>query len=349
MAVHSRETPSVALSEAAMLANVRLASEAVLRAWPEAQAAVLFGSRARGDNDPDSDWDVAFIIKEGSRIDTLPTEMASFMNCLPCAVQSSVLPLTVIQKKSLTVGHIGRAVTRDGLLLAGKWIRPQVNGRLMIDPDEYRKQLEVLASCLRNAANLFGEIGDSDLSLSSDGNRCDEFVAETADAAEHLAKALLNRNRIDWKKIHDIDALARQAESGGNKELAKKLRMLNGAVHKDHVAVYGVERASPDDCVHAAERIAAVTFLLERELREGVSSVIPATMIQPIASRAMRIAHDAQKKFRSARSRPPDPGHDAFSRARVDALLECRDLLHGAFERLETTIATEFRPSSSES
>lgn len=40
---------------------VRNACREVLKSWPGAKAAILFGSRARGDHFEDSDWDIAFI------------------------------------------------------------------------------------------------------------------------------------------------------------------------------------------------------------------------------------------------------------------------------------------------
>ena len=40
---------------------IEKACKNVLVSWPNAKAAVLFGSRARGDHHEDSDWDIAFI------------------------------------------------------------------------------------------------------------------------------------------------------------------------------------------------------------------------------------------------------------------------------------------------
>ncbi len=40
---------------------IEKACKDALNSWPNAEAAVLFGSRARGDHRDDSDWDIAFI------------------------------------------------------------------------------------------------------------------------------------------------------------------------------------------------------------------------------------------------------------------------------------------------
>ncbi|MCY4590759.1 MAG: nucleotidyltransferase domain-containing protein [Alphaproteobacteria bacterium] len=45
--------------------NHAAACQETLRLWPQARAAVLFGSRARGTAHPDSDWDVAFVLAGG--------------------------------------------------------------------------------------------------------------------------------------------------------------------------------------------------------------------------------------------------------------------------------------------
>ena len=60
-------------SEAQERERIRWAAEETLRRWPAAQAAVLFGSRARGEHRPDSDWDIAIITaRSGPRPDGLP-------------------------------------------------------------------------------------------------------------------------------------------------------------------------------------------------------------------------------------------------------------------------------------
>ena len=72
MASPDRQPPAAG---AATLAGIRRAAEETLAAWPEAKAAVLFGSRARGDHLPSSDWDVAFITRTGDRVTPVPEGM----------------------------------------------------------------------------------------------------------------------------------------------------------------------------------------------------------------------------------------------------------------------------------
>ena len=53
-------TATAPVPEPACKAVVDLCKDALTK-WPNAKAAILFGSRARGDHRDDSDWDLAFI------------------------------------------------------------------------------------------------------------------------------------------------------------------------------------------------------------------------------------------------------------------------------------------------
>ena len=70
--VPSAETGSEIIAERQMLERTRNAAEGTLVVWPQAEAAVLFGSRVRGDHSVDSDWDVAFKTRIGERVTPIP-------------------------------------------------------------------------------------------------------------------------------------------------------------------------------------------------------------------------------------------------------------------------------------
>ena len=69
-------TRTSVMDHVATEAHIRLAAAETLRGWPEAEAAVLFGSRGRGDHRPDSDWDIVFVTQPGipasRRLEELP-------------------------------------------------------------------------------------------------------------------------------------------------------------------------------------------------------------------------------------------------------------------------------------
>ncbi len=102
MATPDRQTPAAG---AATLAGIRRAAEETLAAWPEARAAVLFGSRARGDHLPSSDWDVAFITRNGDRVTAIPDGLP--IEALFRDVQALALPEAVARRKALSIGHVG--------------------------------------------------------------------------------------------------------------------------------------------------------------------------------------------------------------------------------------------------
>ncbi len=60
-------------------ARLRDAACEAMRQLDDAEALLLFGSRARGTARPDSDWDVAVITREAARVDPDPPAAA----CLP--------------------------------------------------------------------------------------------------------------------------------------------------------------------------------------------------------------------------------------------------------------------------
>lgn len=95
-------------SEAQERVRVRWAAEETLRRWPAAQAAVLFGSRARGEHRPDSDWDIAIITaRSGPRPDGLPL-FALDRTDIP------VLTAERIRQHANALGAVECEIGRDG-------------------------------------------------------------------------------------------------------------------------------------------------------------------------------------------------------------------------------------------
>ena len=271
MAGHSGN-PTAA--EAETLAGIRRAAEATLAAWPEARAAVLFGSRARGDHLPSSDWDVAFITRSGGDIDAIPDGLP--IENLPWDVQALAIPEELANRKALSLGHVGRGVARDGKLLAGGWNRPDVKGDLAMESSRYERFAENASICIEAAVNHAKSAGKG-VAHSRGEPTAAHFMARSANAAEHLAKAMLGRRGIDPDPTHDANRLANQAERAGHPELAESIRRLDGFTRSDHVGVYGSEKDDHRSAIerrrqaaislrHAIKRLPAVIQELEREL-----------------------------------------------------------------------------------
>ena len=258
MAGHSGN-PTAA--EAETLAGIRRAAEATLAAWPEARAAVLFGSRARGDHLPSSDWDIAFITRNGTRVRTIPAGLP--IGTLAGDIKALAVPEELARRKALSIGHVGRGIVRDGRLLAGGWNRPDVNGELAMEPERFGFFVRNAVINIREAANHAREAA-AGRDLADSVTSAAHFVAKSADAAEHLAKAMLGRRGIDPDTTHEASQLAEQAERAGHPELAESIRSMDGFTRTHHTAVYGFDDANA--LRHAVQRLPAVIRELEREI-----------------------------------------------------------------------------------
>ena len=308
-------------AEEQMLERIRTAAEKTLVAWPEAEAAVLFGSRARGDHSADSDWDVAFITQTGERVRPIPRGLP--IEALPCQVQCLALPDELAGRKALAIGHVGRAVVNDGRILAGRWRRPEASGLPRIEPDDYRKAISMVVVHMGNAATRLAEI-DLDPDPAGAGDLCDSFAVESADAAEHLVKAMLGRAGIEHGKIHDVGGLADQAHAAGDTELATVIRSMNGTTPGDHLALYGSEVMAADGCRHAANRMLTTVEVLEAELCNEASKMLSSGDVRGRMSVAARVADQGRRLLTASMQRNFVPAGSDFDRQRTEALTDLR-------------------------
>ena len=256
------------------LAEIRRAARVVLDAWPEARAAVLFGSRARGTHDPHSDWDIAFITAgDGDRCGAVPHRFPLRYACLGNEVNDIAIPEKLVERKALCIGHVGRGIAVDGRVLAGDWSRPKIEGVPVMDPDRYKRSLYAALDMIGLAVEASADI-KRQRAREENHRRADRFVACTADAAEHLAKAVMGRHGIDAWHTHDLNELAGQARQAGLGRLADNVVRMNGATRRDHMA--GYHGADQDSLAHAIDRLPVILGLMRTEL-----SALPADFLDP--------------------------------------------------------------------
>ena len=256
------------------LAEIRRAARAVLDAWPEARAAVLFGSRARGTHNPHSDWDIAFITAgDGDRCGVVPDGLPLRYACLRNEVNDIAIPEKLVERKALCIGHVGRGIAVDGRVLAGDWSRPKMEGAPMMDPDRYMRSLYTSIDMTGLASQAAARIARQ-RSWRNNWRHTDRFVAATADAAEHLAKAVMGRHGIDAWHTHDLNELADQARKAGLGSLADDVARMNGATRRDHMA--GYHGADQDSLAHAIARLPVILDPMRREL-----AALPADFLDP--------------------------------------------------------------------
>ncbi len=260
----------VRTDEAEALEALRRVCERSLEQWPAAQAALLYGSRARGDCRPGSDWDV-MLLTDGADYKDMP-------DCLPlrgfsaergAEVNVCVYDAARMRRRATLTGSFDRSVARDGVLLAGRWTRPELGRENGMDVEGWHRHMD---GALEEAATATDRcVGARERpQLLGAFNQYVRFIAHSADAAELLAKAALMRRGVTPEKVHDVSSLAGQlrAERPGDAEaaaLAEKLRRLNGETKTLHIAVY---HGDVDACdgLRAVRRIGGVLDLWADEL-----------------------------------------------------------------------------------
>ena len=279
------------MDDEATLAEIRRAARTVLDAWPEARAAVLFGSRARGTHGPHSDWDIAFITAgDGDHCGAVPHRFPLRYAHLGNDVIDIAIPEKLVERKALCIGHVGRGIAVNGRILAGDWSRPKMDGAPAMDPERYRRSLYASLGRIEVA---IGASADIERALGRDDilERVDRFVAATADAAERLAKAVLGRYGIDAWHTHDLNELAGQARQAGLGTLADDVARMNGAARHDHLA--GYHGADQDSLGRAIDRLPVILDLTRTEL-----AALPADFLNPQETAELLTA--AARRFRRA-------------------------------------------------
>ena len=308
-------------SEAQQQERIRRAAEETLRRWPAAQAAVLFGSRARGEHRPDSDWDIAIITaRSGPRPDGLPLFNLDYTD-IP------VLTAERIRRRANALGAVECEIVRDGTLLAGHWDRPLIEGKPVMTEEDYKKWM---AGALGHAVEVVMQLqvaaSTSDWVLAS--TACDGFVAATADAAERVGKGVLARQGIHPHRTHDMSLLAQQIENHlKNQEqtsaqgqaylqrLPSRLRALNGDTRRDHKSDYPEVPVSAAECVRAGRRLVRMLALWSDEIKQTNAKPLAASGVVAAA----RMRDDLNEAIREKDGTPSEQEQQAFA-----AAMKCR-------------------------
>ena len=262
--------------------------EDALSLWPNAKAAILYGSRARGDHRADSDWDIAFIT---STKDSLPSEVLQDLNELGTSKKITIHGLAIPQNEfhdnANSLGDVVSSIAREGWLIAGHCKWPDTESKLIIKPEVYK---ELRAMALRNisvAVDGFVK-GIINARTSSDQTAFKIFVKGTADAAEYFAKIAFEKiasgSSEKYPYSHKVDDIVKEIDnkiehfdqrnakwwlSARGKEFRGMLCEMNGHDREDHQ--YGYQILAPNYKVitRAAYRLLATVNFAIREV-EGL-------------------------------------------------------------------------------
>ena len=293
-----------------------------LTKWPNAKAAILFGSRARGDHRDDSDWDIAFITESE---ESLPTAVYQDLKKLrtreSIVVQGLALSQTRFCEGACSLGNIAAPIAREGQLIAGRCRWPKLESEPILKPDEY--------SDWRRGAMIRIAFASDNLAKAIDDARTvnsrielGEFVAASSDVAERFAKIAFGKlatgTGVDIPRVHQVNEIVKALDrvlersvgpnaawwrSDRGRKVRDLLRMMNGHGHEDHQSGYTGSTINAEVIARAANRLtAAMSFAAleveelpeSEDLRQTAKEVSGSywTSMQESASRLRRVLQD---------------------------------------------------------
>ena len=172
---------------------------------PSIEAIVLFGSRARGDAHPGSDYDLAVV-------STAPDRDVHAL-CEPLARAGDAIQIVPVEPQALrtwrnTCNRVERAVVVDGEPLAGTWRRPRHRRDACdMDHDAFAERFTSFVSHAKAA------IADIALARSRAKAGTNQGAFNAFRAGEHAAKATLTLYGLTPRKLHGVNQLAEQLRS----------------------------------------------------------------------------------------------------------------------------------------
>ncbi len=214
---------------------------------PAPVSAILFGSRARGDYGPESDWDIAL---------TYDGECPSTKG-LPGWLGDSHIDWVPLQRsralRRLNICSVQHAVARDGIVLFGEPLpRPlrrdrNIEGAWDTLGEAYAQMLSAMGDLLDYWSLRDRDSGDATL------------AAGSAKAGEMLCKAVLHMRGVEPRRSHSVDELCDALEREFPRDrLVDVLRECNGRSEQAHVGGYWEMRDSREDIDVSERRMVAV-------------------------------------------------------------------------------------------
>ena len=316
------ETTAMAFAkEPACRAVADLCKDALIK-WPNAKAAILFGSRARGDHRDDSDWDIAFITDSE---ESLPTAVYQDLQRLETresiVVQGFALSQARFCEDANSLGNIAAPIAREGQLIAGRCRWPKLESEPILKPDEYLDWRRGAMLRITIASDTLAKAID-DARIANSRIELGEFVAASSDAAERFAKIafgkLASGTGVDIPRGHQVNEIVKALDrvleqnvgpnaawwrSDRGMKVRDLLRKMNGHGHEDHQSGYPGSTINAEVIARAANRLAATVSLAvlevedlpdSEDLRQAAKEVSGSywTSMQESASRLRRVLQD---------------------------------------------------------
>ncbi len=296
--------------------QLRKACRATLRQWPEARAALLFGSRARGTGGRDSDWDVAIVLAGDNPERARPaTNLEEFPHAAPLfdldQVDTWALTEGYLRKRATDLGSLPYAVCRDGRLLAGQLRIPdkkKIHEEATLNPEDWQNRMITVLGELKSAMRSVGDV----LTAPTWGwclPDCSRLMRQSSNAAELLVKAAMERRGVAADHTHDVGKLARDflRVRPGEEELARRMSALNGRSRLHHLALYDPGNVRLADVNLAVDRLCGVLELWADEIDPSHSDRMSG-MSGEFSIRACDYLDDWHAMVRSDIVAKPDDG-----------------------------------------
>ena len=267
--------------------TVKERCENALSLWPNAKAAILYGSRARGNHRADSDWDIAFITRTKK---SLPSEVLKELNVLGTRkkiyVHGLAIPQNEFYDNANSLCNVVASIAREGTLIAGHCKWPDTEEKLIMKPDVYVAKRAMALKRISSAVNDLTE-GIDNAQISKDSTEFNSFVKGTADAAEFFAKIafakIASGTSKEYPYSHKVNDIAKEIDkkieffeqdriqwwrSDRGREFRDLLCAMNGHGHDDHQYEYTIFEPKVDVIDRAASRLLATVEFAIREVEE---------------------------------------------------------------------------------
>ena len=99
---------------------IRTAAERLARATG-AEAVILFGSRAQGDNSPDSDWDLCVVLPDDIEPQEFtPSKLWKIVADLNAGIQVYPIRRSVLEARKDDPNSVSHDIAREGLIIVGE-------------------------------------------------------------------------------------------------------------------------------------------------------------------------------------------------------------------------------------
>jgi len=198
-------------------------------------AVVLFGSRARGDHGPDSDWDMLNLWADDDQRKFKPLDFYE-----GCPVYWGDVTQDELNQRYRVAGSFYSAVVDQGVPLLGHMdVDRDKAGSLPMDLPEWGRWLNLFTyrfSSVPGVLRRFLRSRDGKIHMAL----LTTMFTMTSDIAELVAKLVLVSKGVQPKKVHDVKELAEQLPASD--PMRATLHELNGGTGKGHVAVHEGKR-----------------------------------------------------------------------------------------------------------